>query len=403
MRILAIHRYFWPDTPPYASILRAIAARWVVDGHDVDVLSTQPSYKPEAGIPRQETQEKIDGFNLRRLTLLPEAGRPVFRLLNILIFSLYIVRNTLLRRRYDVIMISTSPPIVSGMIVRLVAKLTGARFIYHCMDIHPEIGKISGDFKHPTVFSWLQRMDAATCRSAARVVVLSKDMAKAIRSRKGAELAKISIINNFSLPTFEQDSVEVPPEFAKRDGVFRVIFAGNIGRFQGLESFIDAMQKLSSRDDIEFVFMGGGKSLKELQEYAEAIPNLKVRFFSHQPVVVAKAIISRADLCVVSLLTDVVRYAFPSKTMTYLEEGRPLLVSVEADSDLAQTVQNQAIGLVVRPGDVDDIARAISQLADDFTQWRYMQNNAKCQGMALFSEAKTLDSWSALIHEIDRE
>ncbi|MDD4927930.1 MAG: glycosyltransferase family 4 protein [Gallionella sp.] len=403
LRILAIHRYFWPDTPPYASMLRAIASRWVEDGHEVDVLSTQPSYKPEARIPRQAAAEKMDGFRVRRLTLLPEAGKPVFRLLNVVLFSLAIVMYTLLRRRYDVIMISTSPPIVSGLVARWAAKLTGARFVYHCMDIYPEIGKISGDFRHPALFSLLQRIDSATCREATRVVVLSRDMENAIRSRKGAESARIAVINNFSIPNFDTRLAEVPLIFVKRVGVFRVMFAGNVGRFQGLECFVDAMAKLSGRDDIEFVFMGGGRALDELRSRAQDLHAQTVRFFPHQPLDIAKAIIAEADLCVVSLLPDVVRYAFPSKTMAYLEEGRPLLVSVELDSELARAVESEEIGVAVRPGDVEGISGVILKLADNPDQWQRLQTNAALRGSVLFSETTTLDRWSALIRGVESE
>ena len=50
---LAVHRYYWPDTPPYASMLRTIAAEWTGAGHPVDVLTSQPSYKPEANIAQR--------------------------------------------------------------------------------------------------------------------------------------------------------------------------------------------------------------------------------------------------------------------------------------------------------------------------------------------------------------
>lgn len=400
IRILAIHRYFWPDTPPYASMLRAIATRWAENGHEVEVLSTQPSYKSEAGILRQAVTEKIDGFLIRRLTLLPEAGKPAFRLLNIILFSLAIVLYTVLHRRYDVIMISTSPPIVSGMVVGLMAKLTGAKFVYHCMDIHPEIGRISGDFKHPAVFSLLQRIDTVSCRWAARIVVLSRDMELAIRSRKGAELAKIVVINNFTIPNFDNGHSDVPQMFVKRNGVFRVLFAGNIGRFQGLDCFVDAMELLSNRTDIEFVFMGDGKALEDLRKRAGDQSEQKVFFFPHQPVTIAKAIIADADLCVVSLLPEVVRYAFPSKTMAYLEAGRPLLVSVEPDSELACTVEREQIGIVVRPGDVVAISNAIASLASDRAQWHCMQNNAENCAVAFFSKTAKLDCWSALIEDV---
>lgn len=403
LRILAIHRYFWPDTPPYASMLRAIVRRWAEDGHSVEVLSTQPSYKPDAAIPRQPTIENIDGFQVRRINLPVEAGKPFIRLWNILLFSLSILAYVIRQPRFDVIMISTSPPVISGLVGLLAAKLCGARLIYHCMDIHPEIGKISGEFKHPAVFSMLRWLDSATCRTAAKVVVLSKDMENALRLRERSWANNIAIINNFSIPTYDQVSCSVPMEFVKKEGVFRVIFAGNLGRFQGLESFVDAMLQLSERNDIEFVFMGGGRGLLELKALAENRRQSNIRFFPHQPTSIAKGIIAEADLCVVSLLPKIIQYAYPSKTMAYLEGGRPLLVSVELDSELAVMVDNEKMGVAVAPGDVDGIASAIKTLADNRNEWKTMQEHASARGAELFSENATLDSWSGLINELQQE
>lgn len=398
LRILAIHRYFWPDTPPYASILRRIASRWVQDGHCVEVLSTQPSYKADALIQRQAEDELMDGFNVHRMSLLPEAGRPIFRAINAILFSLRAFFIVLQRRRYDVVMISTAPPIIGGWLVRLASKLIGAHFVYHCMDVHPEIGRISGEFRNPLLFAVLRWIDAQTCRGAARVVVLSKDMEFAIKSRPGSEHVAVSVINNFSLPEFENGSNEPSQEFRKPDGMFRVIFAGNLGRFQGLETFIDAMKKLESRTDIEFVFLGAGKASHTLQERAAGMAN--VRFFPHQSLSVAKRLIADADLCVVSLIPGVVQYAYPSKTMAYLQQGRPILVSVEPGSALARMVEGEAVGSVVAPGDADGVANAILKLVDDRALWLQMRKNAEKCGAELFAEAEILDLWSGLLQDI---
>ena len=53
MKITIVYRYFWPVTPPYALMLREMT-RWFVEaGHDVEIITAQPSYKPDAGIEKQ--------------------------------------------------------------------------------------------------------------------------------------------------------------------------------------------------------------------------------------------------------------------------------------------------------------------------------------------------------------
>ena len=58
--IVLVHRYFSPDTPPYASILRDIAERLGQDGHRVTVLTCQPSYN-RAVVARAPARERLAG------------------------------------------------------------------------------------------------------------------------------------------------------------------------------------------------------------------------------------------------------------------------------------------------------------------------------------------------------
>ena len=86
LSVLAIHRYYWPDSPPYASMLRAIVAHWRQVGYEPEVFSTQPSYKPSANIPRRPKLEIVDGSPVRRITLPRERHRAI-KALNLLLFT----------------------------------------------------------------------------------------------------------------------------------------------------------------------------------------------------------------------------------------------------------------------------------------------------------------------------
>jgi glycosyltransferase involved in cell wall biosynthesis len=114
-------------------------------------------------------------------------------------------------------------------------------------------------------------------------------------------------------------------------------------------------------------------------------------------VATARKIIAGADLGIVSLTHDVYRYAYPSKTMTYLDEGCPLLVSVEADSELAQFVDREQIGLCVSPGDPDSIASAIVEAADNPQLLSTFKSNARIVADKMFSHAVMMDKWSDLV------
>jgi len=395
LKILAVHRYYWPDTAPYATILRKIVGRWRNSGHNIEVLSSQPSYKIGVSNQKFRKVDHVDGSVVYRLNLPNELGKPIRRILNGLKLGGAILYKAI-TRRYDIIMISTSPPILGGMFAAIASKLTGARFIYHCMDIHPEIGRISGEFSNVLIFKFLLRLDQWICCQADPVVVLSSDMENSLRDRTKTKNFPIVTINNFSLSSFNTTSKTLP--FVWPEAKLTMIFAGNIGRFQGLGIIIDAMKILVERNDIHVVMMGDGAIKHRLQAEAEAF-KLNITFISHQALDVANRAIKYSDVGFVGLRTGIYRYAYPSKTMAYLQQGCPIIVAVEAESELSKDVLNGEYGYVIPPGEGKTLADLLVTLSDSKASIKKMQLNAICKTQTTYSEAHILDQWENLISD----
>lgn len=398
-KILAVHRYYWPDTPPYAAMLRRIVSAWQEAGHQVEVLSSQPSYKA-AGVDneRRPSRDVVDGVVVDRMTLPNETSRPLLRIINALRLGSKLLWKAL-TRRYDVIMISTSPPVLGGVAAALASKLTRTRFIYHCMDIHPEVGKISGEFSNPFLFRILSKLDQWTCHQADPVIVLSEDMAKTLRERPKGDRLSIQVLNNFSLPTERTVPSELPFDWPTE--AFTVLFAGNVGRFQGLDTVVEAMGRLHYREDIAFVMMGEGVVKSALQARAIEL-GARIYFVGHQPVEIAKAAMRVADAGYISLAANIYRYAYPSKTMTYLEQGCPLLVAVEPESELASEVVAGGYGHAIPPGDIPSLVELLEELADTGGNSSHMKVAAKAKAQQAFSEEVVLEKWNNLMRRDGR-
>ena len=318
----------------------------------------------------------------------------LIRLVNALRLGVAVIAHCL-KQRPDVVMISTVPPMIGGAAAALGARLVGARFIYHCMDIHPEAAGVSGDFSRPAVVSALRKMDGWSCQRAEPVVVLSEDMRETLKRRPGGSGISVEVVNNFPLPS-EDDARTPSPPFAFSPDRLGVLFAGNVGRFQGLEVVVDAMVQLRDRDDIEFVIMGEGIAKKGLKEKARNA-GARVHFVGHQSVVTAKRAMREADLGFVSLLPDMYRYSYPSKTMTYLEQGCPLIVAVERQSELARTAESEGYGYWTEPGNADALANLLARLADHREDISTKRDAALRKAQSSFAVDTILQQWSGIL------
>ena len=397
LRLLAIHRYYWPDTPPYASLLRAIVAQWTADGHEVEVLTSQPSYKLETDDRARPAREIIDGTTVRRVPMKPDRSSRRRRLLNVIAFPLAAALHILRSSRYDVVMCSTAPPVLLGTFVSWAARRRGAAFVYHCMDLHPEIGALSGEFARPWLYSLLMRLEIAACRRTTLIVVLSEDMRRAVLRRDLSLADRIVVLNNFELPDFARTELFPSPLPAAKPGTIRIVFTGNVGRYQGLETVTQALlEGNGALDRVELVFMGDGGAKADLQTLVSRAPasrQNRVRFVSHGPVSAARALMRSADLGLISLAPGVIAFAYPSKTATYLSEGLPLLVMVERVSALAEMVAAEGVGAVLPP-DRRGIQETIAELVIDHDRVDAMAERVDKVWRREFSADCVLPRWS---------
>ncbi|HEX2474585.1 MAG TPA: glycosyltransferase family 4 protein, partial [Lacipirellulaceae bacterium] len=280
MRILAIYRHYWPDTPPYARILRSILEHLSEGGHETTVYAAQPSYNDIRQEP-QPWRENVGGVEVRRIGLLPERKRwRVARAINAVYFSLRAVLHAVIGRRYDLIIANTQPPVLMGCALRLISLLKGTPYIYHCQDLHPESAALAGDLNRGWLYRLLEACDSAACHGARRVVVLSQDMADALEAR-GLSTANVSIINN---PPLEIDATvrpALPPPLDEPMDCARFLFAGNIGRFQGLERLVAAARLVAGRVPFQLVFMGEGVARRELVALAGDLLGRRIIFLPH--------------------------------------------------------------------------------------------------------------------------
>jgi glycosyltransferase involved in cell wall biosynthesis len=266
------------------------------------------------------------------------------------------------------------------------------------MDVHPEIGALSGEFANPLIRRFLTWVDTRTCLRATTVVVLSEDMKTALVRRDAALEQRVLVINNFDLPDF--DVVEAAPPLARGTEDLRIVFAGNIGRYQGLERIVRAVLECDDRlEGVKLVLMGEGAAKQRLVELAAKVPaerRDRVAFVPHGSVAETRALLGTADLGLVSLAPQVISYAYPSKTATYLSQGLPLLVDVEMSSQLARMVEKEGVGRCL-PRDSADLVSVLVELVSDQDEIAGMAARARAVWAERFAAGTTLPRWSGLL------
>ncbi len=278
----------------------------------------------------------------------------------------------------DVVVSLTDPPIL-GLAALRAARRAGARFVFLCEDIFPEVAALLEDFHNATVNRTLDRINRYLLREADAVIALGDRMKRRLVEEKGADPQRVHVIHNWA------DCEAITPgskdnAFARAHGLcdrFVLMHSGNIGFSQNLDLLIDAAARLQSRPHLVVAIVGDGARRQPLQEMAAARGLTNVRFFPYQPKELLDESFATADAFLVSLKAGLEGYIVPSKVYGILASGRPFVAAADSSCEAAVIAREQQCGTVAAPGDAEALASAIAAICDDPAGARVMGRNAR--------------------------
>jgi len=363
-RLVMLTQWFEPE--PAMKGLK-FARRLQELGFDVEVVTGFPNYpggKVYAGYRiRPIRRETMDGVAVTRLALYPSHdGSRIGRILNYVSFFLSVALYlALFARRADVIY-AYHPPLTVGMAAMVARFFRRTPVALDIQDMWPDTLRATGMIGNERVLKVVDSFCRWTWRRADHIAVLSNGFRELLIER-GAPQEKITVIPNWAdEEALGAPSVSRPDAFAE-PGRFRVLFAGNMGAAQALDSALDAAAIVARNEPrIEFCFLGSGIETERLKKRTQDEALANVRFLPRVPMAEVGGYLAAADCLLVHLKADpLFAITLPSKTQAYMAAGKPLVMAVEGDA--AELVRQSAGGVVVPPGDAPALADAVVGLA----------------------------------------
>ena len=237
----------------------------------------------------------------------------------------------------------------------------------------------------------------SNCRSANEIVTLSDDMAKTISDRDQKEILNINIIKDGYPDDSREGNLNIMEELQSNQK-FRIVYTGNIGRFQKLETIIDAFRIIPEERPIELVIVGKGLQESFLKRRSGDRLGKSIKFIDFQNPRTLNAIIESADLGLVSLLNGVERCAFPSKMFNYLNQGCPVLALMD-ECFLTRFIEDNDIGFSYRHEDLDFLSSKLIEISSikDIRSLKKIQIN---NVMKVNTNQAIVTKWSELLNKL---
>ncbi|WP_189635979.1 glycosyltransferase family 4 protein [Halomicrobium mukohataei] len=293
------------------------------------------------------------------------------------------------RQKYDVI-ITTSPPIFTGMVALPFSMLGSLNWILDIrdlwIDVSSDLGFISED---GIITKSSRRYQAATLRQADLITVTTHGTTTQLRERYDFE-TEISVIPNgvdTSVFTPEPSSNEV-----------ELIYTGNLGYGQDLETCIRALHYTES--DVRFRIVGDGDLRPELVELAEKIGvSDQVDFMGLVPREQIPQLLGTAAIGVAPLKEqDSLEYAVPTKLYEYWACELPVLAL--GQGTIEEIVSESGAG-VVPSGSPRTVAREIDALLSNKEHRKQLAERGRTFVVANYERQALAHEFVQLAHRVN--
>ncbi len=366
MKLLLVTQYFWPEQFIINDLVRHIARR----GHPVTVLTGKPNYPGGTvfeGYTESGTQVEAfaDGVEILRVPLRARrsgGARNLF--LNFISFvwsGLWHSRKLLEGRDYDTILVFASP--ITAVIPAIPLKWTRkAQLALWVQDLWPESLSATGFIRNPLLLriaGWLGR---AVYACADTILVQSQAFRQPV-ARYASARKIVYYPNSVDASNTKSCAADpLPPELVTLlESNFCVVFAGNLGTAQAVETLVEAAMRLRDLEDCRVVLVGSGSMLEWVREQKSALALDNLVLAGRFPMSAMPHIYGRADGLVVTLKDqEIFAYTVPSKVQAYLAAGKPIVAALNGEG--ARVVTDANAGLVCPAEDAAGLAQCIRTL-----------------------------------------
>ncbi|GAB2182009.1 glycosyltransferase family 4 protein [Denitratisoma sp. agr-D3] len=368
MRVLVLSQYFWPENFGITRLVKSLEDR----GVELTVLTGQPNY-PDGAVfdgysAWRTSRELMDGIPVFRVPIVPRGNKSVLRLaINYLAFvaSAFAFGPWLLRRqRFDVVFVYAPSPLLQAIPAIFISWLKRASLVLWVQDLWPESLSATGFVRNARVLGWIGSVVRFIYRHTDLALIPSEGFRKPIEKLAPPRMPIEYYPNAVARtdPRSEPLSDPIQALLARIAGCRSVVFAGNLGAAQSLETILGAAEYLFKEGHDARFFLVGSGSLSdwlaaEIERRGLSNVSLPGRFAPE----LMPAIYDAASVLLVSLRDEpIFALTIPSKVQSYLAAGKPIIAALNGEG--ARLVEAARAGVTAPAGDCRALADRVIQM-----------------------------------------
>jgi colanic acid biosynthesis glycosyl transferase WcaI len=371
MRICIVSAVFPPESVISSQTSAQLVQELTRRGHSVTVVTDFPN-KPAgilfAGYRRSvyTRENRSEGFEVVRcFSFFSRKSWMFTRLLENISFGVTTSLAIFLMPRPDVLYVNTWPIFAAGMVV-LAAMLRRIPIVNSVQDVYPESVTSQGRI-HPggILMKMLRELDGWISRNSDAVITISERFAQIYREQRKVAPERVHIVPNWMDQNgihWSRNGSHIRQESGIPGSAFLCVYGGNVGVAAAVETLIHMYSCYSLEPRPYLLIAGGGAMLGKCRALASEIQPNNIRFLNPWPFEKTGAVFEAANILLLPTKGDQSLVSVPSKIISYMLAGKPILALVQPGSDVAALIETAHCGWVIAPDRPDILAAKVEEI-----------------------------------------
>lgn len=350
--IWLVSELFYPETISTGYIMTEIA-KYLSNDFKVNIISG-PEYYEAKGIEKE--YDKLENIHINRINFKGyNKNKFISRLIGHLTVTLqmFSLMKRLIPKGGEVLLVTN--PVFLVPLVSLIVKKRNWNVKLFIHDVFPDNLVISGFLKskNSLVYKLFSKIFNSAYKKMNTIVVCGRDM-KEVFIKKTCAIEKIVVIENWA----DIENINFK-ETANLETNF--LFAGNLGRLQGLETLMNVIKAIGN-SNCRFTFIGSGAMEKYIKNYVEinALTNVQILDWINREE--QDVFLSQASIGLISLKSGMYGLGVPSKLYNLLAAGKPIFYIGDSDSEIHLVIKENNIGWFAESNNEEMIKNTILEI-----------------------------------------
>lgn len=363
MNILIFSQYFWPENFGINDVADSLSSY----GHEVEVMTGKPNYPGGeffsgygASVFMKESWRHI---SIYRIPVLARGNGGAIKLVlnyfSFVFFGLLFGPWLLRKKKYDVIFVYAPSPIFQVIPASFLGWLMDVPVVLWVQDLWPQSAAATGHVKSYWILKLLEKFVRFSYSHTDLILVQSQAFVDPV-SKLAPKIPVLYYPNSVDKDFYTPKDLKVPDIDSLTSG-FTVLFAGNVGEAQSMETIVSAAEELLTYKEIKIVIIGSGSKINWLSKEIKQKSLTNVVLEGRYPVETMPTLMRKASVLLVSLTNQpIFSLTIPSKIQAYLAVGRPIIASLNGEG--ARVINEAKVGLSVPAENAGALANAILKM-----------------------------------------